>query len=97
MITGTYTGTGNRGVTPSDAASNQLIVNALTSYTGGADDNDGQGNRLVVHALTSEGFGASEDGTGRGTPLVAAPLTASYGKQTERRSGVMTVRRLTPL
>jgi hypothetical protein len=28
-------------------------------------------NKLVTHALTAEGFDASEDGTGRGTPLVA--------------------------
>lgn len=31
---------------------------------------------LVAHPLTSEGFDASEDGTGRGTPPVAAPLTS---------------------
>jgi len=34
---------------------------------------------LVAHALRGEGFDASEDGTGRGTPLVpelAAPLTS---------------------
>ncbi|MGE5747109.1 MAG: DNA cytosine methyltransferase [Solirubrobacterales bacterium] len=29
----------------------------------------------MTHALTSEGFDASEDGTGRGTPLVAAPIS----------------------
>lgn len=30
---------------------------------------------LVTHALTSEGHDASEDGTGRGTPLVAYPIS----------------------
>jgi DNA-cytosine methyltransferase len=30
----------------------------------------------VAHALRGEGFDASEDGTGRGTPLVAAPAVA---------------------
>lgn len=30
----------------------------------------------MAHALTSAGADASEDGTGRGTPLVAAPLTS---------------------
>lgn len=30
----------------------------------------------VTHALRGEGFDASEDGTGRGTPLVIAPETA---------------------
>lgn len=29
----------------------------------------------IAHTLRSDGFDASEDGTGRGTPLVAAPLT----------------------
>jgi DNA (cytosine-5)-methyltransferase 1 len=34
---------------------------------------------VIAHALTSEGADASEDGTGRGTPLVPvfAPLTAN--------------------
>ncbi len=44
---------------------------------------------LVAHALRGEGFDASEDGTGRGTPIVpvqhtrevAGALTANYGKQ----------------
>jgi DNA (cytosine-5)-methyltransferase 1 len=31
---------------------------------------------LVTHTITGEGFDASEDGTGRGTPLVAHALTA---------------------
>ena len=35
---------------------------------------------LVAHALRGEGFDASEDGTGRGTPLVAATLNAAIGK-----------------
>jgi DNA (cytosine-5)-methyltransferase 1 len=30
---------------------------------------------LIAHTLRSEGFDASEDGTGRGTPIIAAPLT----------------------
>lgn len=41
---------------------------------------------LIAHSLRADGFDASEDGTGRGTPLVAvdavAPcLTTNYGKQ----------------
>lgn len=36
---------------------------------------------LIAHALRAEGCDASEDGTGRGTPLVVAPaLTAQEGK-----------------
>jgi DNA (cytosine-5)-methyltransferase 1 len=32
---------------------------------------------LVAHSLRADGFDASEDGTGRGTPLVAATLDAN--------------------
>jgi DNA (cytosine-5)-methyltransferase 1 len=42
----------------------------LTSSTGRIDRHP-----LVTHALTAEGHDASEDGTGRGTPLIAAPLS----------------------
>jgi DNA (cytosine-5)-methyltransferase 1 len=54
-------------------------VAALTAAgvgTCGADDNQAQAGHLiargdgVTHALRAEGFDASEDGTGRGTPLV---------------------------
>ena len=50
-------------------------VAALTANgvgTCGADGNQGQTGHLIAHALRGEGFDASEDGTGRGTPLVAA-------------------------
>lgn len=33
---------------------------------------DGANGQAVAHALTADGFDASEDGTGRGTPLVTA-------------------------
>jgi DNA (cytosine-5)-methyltransferase 1 len=60
-------------------------VAALTANgvgTCGADDNQAQAGHLIaqpstviggglVHSLTSEGHDASEDGTGRGTPIVA--------------------------
>ena len=48
-------------------------VAALTANgvgTCGADDNQGQAGYLVAHSLRAEGFDASEDGTGRGTPIV---------------------------
>lgn len=47
-------------------------VAALT--TGGNQQDDQQSQQLVTHSLTSEGHDASEDGTGRGTPLIAYPL-----------------------
>lgn len=38
----------------------------------------GQGYPAVAHALTAEGFDASEDGTGRGTPLVAFDSKSAF-------------------
>jgi DNA (cytosine-5)-methyltransferase 1 len=55
-----------------------LIASTLTRTYGeqaGQDfANDGM---LVAHALRAEGFDASEDGTGRGTPLVPVAFTCS--------------------
>lgn len=42
---------------------------------GGPDDNEAQGGHHVTHALTGEGHDASEDGTGRGIPLIAFDTT----------------------
>jgi len=67
------------------------------------------GEHLVTHSLTGEGFDASEDGTGRGTPVVFQPqasasqsmnpsvLAPSMG--TTKELGVLHhgVRRLTPI
>lgn len=47
------------------------------------------GNIVVTHTLSADGFDASEDGTGRGTPIVAADTVRSHP-----RPGV---RRLTPV
>lgn len=40
-------------------------------------DHESREGLLVAHALTAEGFDASDDGTGRGTPLV--PVAGSLG------------------
>ena len=45
------------------------IAPALTANPYG--DNESREGLLVSHSLRSEGFDASEDGTGRGTPIVA--------------------------
>lgn len=92
-----------------DAASvnaGHLIVNTLTASDGGVDDNDARAGRLVVcatgtrtHALTSEGCDASEDGTGRGTPVVVAVAQNQRGEvvTSGKASALSDVRRLTPL
>ena len=40
---------------------------------------EGGGQALITHSLRGEGFDASEDGTGRGTPLVAAAFNWQGG------------------
>lgn len=44
---------------------------------GGMGRNDYETETLITHALRAEGFDASEDGTGRGTPIVAHTLTSN--------------------
>lgn len=46
---------------------------------------DGANGQAVAHTLRADGFDASEDGTGRGTPLVAAftERTRSDGRNFE--------------
>lgn len=84
----------------------------LTRGSGGGQRYDGETETFIAHSLTGEGFDASEDGTGRGTPLVpihfgggSYPTVDEDGgapTPTTRRayqSGVMLgaqVRRLTP-
>jgi len=64
----------------------------------------------ITHTLKAEGFDGSEDGTGRGQPIVACrdvdqTLTSNYGKQVDNTdsslgpdvvSSISAVRRLTP-
>ena len=45
-------------------------VGTLTAH----DAKDGYGSGLIAHTLRGDGFDASEDGTGRGTPLVVAAI-----------------------
>jgi DNA (cytosine-5)-methyltransferase 1 len=45
-------------------------VAAALNAKGGSGRMDFESENMVVHALRAEGFDASEDGTGRGTPLV---------------------------
>ena len=48
------------------------VSTALTAHPGGRYDYDSE--TFVAHTLRGEGFDASEDGTGRGTPLVPVPF-----------------------
>ena len=77
---------------------------ALNAH-GGSGRMDGKSETLIAYSLRADGFDASEDGTGRGTPLVAQTVTAdmyrSGGATAGNNQGVRnvllpSVRRLTP-
>lgn len=61
---------------PSIAATGQpMVASTLTSNPGGGGRRQEDDWNVVTHTLTAEGADASEDGTGRGTPLVGFHLT----------------------
>lgn len=74
---------GMRGNTAPRREARKEVAKCLTSGTGSRYDpetetilaTDGRGT--VTHALRGEGFDASEDGTGRGTPLVAISVSGN--------------------
>jgi DNA (cytosine-5)-methyltransferase 1 len=43
------------------------------------DSHDFEKQTYIAHALSADGFDASEDGTGRGVPLIAGTLSTRYG------------------
>jgi DNA (cytosine-5)-methyltransferase 1 len=58
----------NGGPDDNDAQAMRLVAMPLKS--GGNDRQDESHENYIVHTLRGEGFDASEDGTGRGTPIV---------------------------
>jgi DNA (cytosine-5)-methyltransferase 1 len=70
--TGTGTGTGRDGMDEYIVAQDRtgaLACSGGHAFPGTCAQDAGEGF-LVAHALRAEGFDASEDGTGRGTPIV---------------------------
>lgn len=57
-----------------NGAAENMISGTLSSGAHPGGHNGQDDGRVIVHALRSEGADASEDGPGRGTPLVAMPL-----------------------
>jgi len=84
-----HNGGGLTGKTPTQAGSSPVAHCLASHYTKGGDPTTDNyivtgGSFDVAHSLRADGFDASEDGTGRGTPIVptVAPcLTRNYGKQ----------------
>jgi DNA (cytosine-5)-methyltransferase 1 len=67
---------------------NQLGVGVLSSTdeisdclnAGGMGRQDFESETLIAHALSADGFDASEDGTGRGTPVVPVAICTAHTK-----------------
>ena len=70
--------TNNRNNSNGGTEAQMLVAATLTGANGASANAGGRRHEddfnLVVHALTAEGHDASEDGTGRGTPIVCAPI-----------------------
>lgn len=123
LVTGTLQANGKAAgsATQQDAESGMLVVHGtqdpctLTDQAFALGRNSGRENAVcitgeITHTLKAEGFDASEDGTGRGQPIVscrelAQTLTSSYGKQVDSTDSAKgpnvvghsdSVRRLTP-
>ena len=58
------------GHSPPSRKEGEGVARCVTSSTGGVSAKEPL-NPLVSHTLRGEGFDASEDGTGRGTPIIA--------------------------
>jgi DNA (cytosine-5)-methyltransferase 1 len=64
---------GSGGPDDNAAQGNHLLVGTLNANgkaAGSATQQDAECGMLVAHSLRADGFDASEDGTGRGTPII---------------------------
>lgn len=59
---------------PLAAGTHAPAIAMAVNAKGGTGRLDGESETFVAHTLRREGYDASEDGTGRGTPLVDSPL-----------------------
>lgn len=59
-----------------------IPVRSMCLNAGGMGRQDSESETLIAHSLRAEGFDASEDGTGRGTPIIPIDLRqASRGEK----------------
>lgn len=64
-----------------------IVAQAITAREGKGPDSDATSGFVPAHTLRADGFDASEDGTGRGTPIVASPVVSSYAKTVDIGDG----------
>ncbi len=76
----TANGVGTCGADDNQAQAGHLIAKCLNGK-GGAGRIDGESETFVTHSPRADGFDASEDGTGRGTPLVPVQAVALRGRE----------------
>ncbi|MBA9071828.1 DNA (cytosine-5)-methyltransferase 1 [Methylobacterium sp. RAS18] len=82
---GALAGTGPGGgwrIGPDEAAAGQLVAAPFAPAISASNpygDHESREGLLVAHSLRGEGFDASEDGTGRGTPIVPVASTLLGG------------------
>lgn len=79
-VAGTFTARANSGGWGQDvdlAASGYMRVapERARALTASSQRYDSETETFIAHALRADGFDASEDGTGRGTPLITEPMT----------------------
>ena len=96
-LAGTGPGAGWR-IGPDEAAANQLVafggnntagpisVSSALSAHGGSGRMDFESETFVAYTLRGDGFDASEDGTGRGTPLVPIAFDPTQITSAQNRS-----------
>jgi len=58
-----------------------VAAGSLRSTDGGVDVDHAAAGHVVAHSLRAEGFDASEDGTGRGAPLVPVGFYPTAGRE----------------
>jgi DNA (cytosine-5)-methyltransferase 1 len=74
---GNQTGGDRPPRTDVDTCESLIPTVAMCLNGGGMNRIDGESETFVTHALRADGFDASEDGTGRGTPLIACDVADS--------------------
>lgn len=72
--TGGPSGDEAQNLVPAFWNGNDVAETVTTTSNNQRMPDKGQMQMVVTHALRADGFDASEDGTGRGTPLVAFPI-----------------------
>lgn len=81
------TGSGRGVERPGESRGQDPVVAMCLNAKGGSGRIDAEGETLIAHALRADGFDASEDGTGRGTPIV--PI--AFNARQDPDSGLMTL------